>query len=167
MGEPLAPKQVTSPSPCTPTHHTPGAVWGSPVRLMFSSDPTHAKPAPPNVRSLFSFFRIVTGAEIKSEKAVYEDAKISILGKIKYFCKRVMCAGTVCVRACVRVMERQNFPSRDALAEAHPLRRALRSVPLKTRSRSSPRLKKRLVPACPFTSFLSLPATIKIVPRLS
>lgn len=65
--------------------------------------------------------------------------------------------------ACVR----QNFLFTDALAGAHPLRRALRAVPLKARNRSSPRLKKRLVPACPFTSLLSLPATIEIVPLLA
>lgn len=49
--------------------------------------------------------------------------------------------------ACARA--RPNF----LLAGAHPAR----AVPLKTRNRSSPRLKKRLVPACPFTSLLSLP----------
>lgn len=63
----------------------------------------------------------------------------------------------------VRVHVRANFLSTDALAaEAHPLR-SRRSVSLKARSSNSPRLEKRLVPACPVTSFLSLLTTIKIV----
>lgn len=51
----------------------------------------------------------------------------------------------------MRVCVRADFLLTDALAEAHPPLLCLsRSVPLKS---GSPRLEKRLVPACPFTSF--------------